>query len=265
MATLILDRWLVTTGIVFVIFALALLLGGVWLIRLGGSAYYLVAGAALAVCGALIIARRRESLWLYALLLLGSLAWAIAEVRFDWWQLVPRVDLWFVLGAWLLLPFINRRLVEGTRGSPINRGGRVALFAVMTISAVVALYAMTQDYDTLAGDVPASRMAQTATDSAGNAAHKDWTAYGGSGYGNRYAAASQITPGNAAQLKLAWTFHTGDLKGPGDPLEIANEVTPLKANGLLYICTPHAIVIALDPDTGEERWRFDPKINRDAK
>jgi quinoprotein glucose dehydrogenase len=66
-------------------------------------------------------------------------------------------------------------------------------------------------------------------------------------------------------LQLAWTFHTGDFKGPDDPGEIANEVTPLKANGKVYICTPHNIVIALDPDSGHELWRFDPKINRDAK
>ena len=66
-------------------------------------------------------------------------------------------------------------------------------------------------------------------------------------------------------MKEAWTFHTGDFKGDGDPGEIANEVTPLKANGKLYICTPHNIVIALDPDTGREVWRHDPKINRNAR
>ena len=93
----------------------------------------------------------------------------------------------------------------------------------------------------------------------------DWTAYGRSGYGDRFAPAKQITPANVQNLKLAWTFHTGDFKGPDDPGEIANEVTPLKANGKVYICTPHNVVIALDPDSGRELWRFDPKINRDAK
>ena len=60
-------------------------------------------------------------------------------------------------------------------------------------------------------------------------------------------------------------LRTGDFKGAGDPGEIANEVTPIKVNGMLYMCTPHNIVIALDPDTGKEIWRHDPKINRDAK
>src|SRR4030095_9190827 len=106
------DRWLLTTGVVLIIFAFALLFGGVWLLGLGGSAYYVIAGIGLAVCGALIAAGKRASVWLYALFLLGSLAWAIAEVGFDWWQLVPRVDLWLVLGAWLLLPVLNRRISD---------------------------------------------------------------------------------------------------------------------------------------------------------
>ena len=59
-------------------------------------------------------------------------------------------------------------------------------------------------------------------------------------------------------------YHTGDFKGPNDPHEIAKKVTPLKVNGMLYLCTPHSIAIALDPDTGKEIWRHDPKINHDA-
>ena len=59
-------------------------------------------------------------------------------------------------------------------------------------------------------------------------------------------------------------YHTGDFNGPNDPHEIAKKVTPLKVNGMLYLCTPHSIAIALDPDTGKEIWRHDPKINRDA-
>jgi quinoprotein glucose dehydrogenase len=38
-------------------------------------------------------------------------------------------------------------------------------------------------------------------------------------------------------------------------------VTPIKVGNLLYLCTPHDIVIALDPVSGQQRWRFDPKVN----
>ncbi|KAB0562099.1 PQQ-binding-like beta-propeller repeat protein, partial [Pseudomonas palleroniana] len=49
--------------------------------------------------------------------------------------------------------------------------------------------------------------------------------------------------------------------GPNDPGETTAENTPLKANGMLYVCTPHSQVIALEPDTGKEIWRFDPKLS----
>ena len=39
------------------------------------------------------------------------------------------------------------------------------------------------------------------------------------------------------------------------------EATPIKVGDLLYFCTPHDIVVALDADTGKERWRYDPKTN----
>ena len=42
--------------------------------------------------------------------------------------------------------------------------------------------------------------------------------------------------------------------------ETTYEVTPLKVDDSLYLCTPHNLVIALDAETGEERWRFDPKV-----
>lgn len=71
---------------------------------------------------------------------------------------------------------------------------------------------------------------------------------------------AQITPENAHKLVPAWTYRTGDIPGPNDPGETTAENTPLKVNGMLYVCTLHSQVIALDPDTGKEIWRFDPKI-----
>src|SRR5690606_36154199 len=46
----------------------------------------------------------------------------------------------------------------------------------------------------------------------------------------------------------------------GDPVGTTFEVTPLKIGNLLYLCTPHQSVIALDATTGEEVWRYDPQI-----
>jgi quinoprotein glucose dehydrogenase len=250
------------TAALFVFLGLGLLAGGAWLLVLGGSPYYVLAGAMLIATGWLAWRGSGLALGLHALLLLATLLWAIYEVRFDWWQLVPRVAVWFVLGVWLLLPWVSRRLEPDPEPTLRWATGTLPLWLVLAASVALGAVAYFTDYYTLAGEAPeAGAPPADATGTPPN----DWIAYGRSGHGDRHAPAAQITPANVAKLQVAWTFHTGDFKGPGDPTEIANEVTPLKANGMLYLCTPHDIVIALDPDTGKERWRYDPKINRDAK
>ena len=54
-------------------------IGGGYLATLGGSWYYLVAGVGLLVVAGLLFARRRAAIWLYATLLLGTLAWTFYE------------------------------------------------------------------------------------------------------------------------------------------------------------------------------------------
>lgn len=66
-----------------------------------------------------------------------------------------------------------------------------------------------------------------------------------------------------AQPKLVWTYHTGALE-PQSPnnKKAAFESTPLLADGLLYVTTPYNHIIALEPLTGTERWKYDPKVDR---
>ncbi len=84
--------------------------GGAWLAALGGSLYYVLAGLALVGSAALLWRGRRAGLWLYVLLLLGTWGWALWEVGLDGWQLMPRVLMLTVLGLWLLMPWVRRRL-----------------------------------------------------------------------------------------------------------------------------------------------------------
>ena len=39
------------------------------------------------------------------------------------------------------------------------------------------------------------------------------------------------------------------------------EATPLFVEDSLILCSPFNEVIALDPGTGAQKWRFDPKIS----
>ncbi len=96
------------------------------------------------------------------------------------------------------------------------------------------------------------------------AADPGWPAYGGDQGGQRYSPAAQITPGNVMQMKKAWTFSTGDMASKGDAMKAsAFENTPILAEGRLYICSPFNEVSALDPGTGKQIWRFDPKVDPD--
>lgn len=98
---------------------------------------------------------------------------------------------------------------------------------------------------------------------SGAALLTEWPAYGGDAGGQRFATDSLLTPENVSELAPAWTYRHGDLSdGRGDiPTTSAFENTPILADGTLYFCTPMNRVIALDPLTGEERWRFDPLID----
>jgi len=94
------------------------------------------------------------------------------------------------------------------------------------------------------------------------AADVDWPFYGGDAGGERYSPAAQITAANVRALKIAWTYSTGDVASKGRALrDAAFEDTPILAGGRLYVCSPFNEVSAVDPGTGRQLWRFDPKID----
>ena len=89
-----------------------------------------------------------------------------------------------------------------------------------------------------------------------------WRAYGGDPGGTRYSAADQITPANVSGLGLAWEYRTGALEGREDAARrSAFEATPILVDDKLVFCTPFNAAIALDPGSGREVWRYDPKID----
>jgi quinoprotein glucose dehydrogenase len=56
--------------------------------------------------------------------------------------------------------------------------------------------------------------------------------------------------------------HTGEISdGSVNPTRTAYECTPLVVNALLYLTTPYNRLLALDPESGVERWGFDPKLD----
>ena len=90
----------------------------------------------------------------------------------------------------------------------------------------------------------------------------EWTAYGRDVLGGRYSALAQIDTSNVARLAVAWTYHTGEMPPAVQTRNRRSlEATPIVVDGVMYIITPMARIIALDPETGTERWSYDAKLN----
>ena len=239
---------------------LAFLAGGGWLVFLGGSSYYLFAGLAFLINSALVYRGSQWTQWAFAILILATLSWALFEVGLDWWQLFPRGNLIVVTGLIPVCPWIARKHHSSVQKS-VFRSGHFALVGSLIACAVVGLLALFESPRDVAGDLPQGKggFAEVANVFG---AGRDWIAYGGTDAGTRYSTLDQITPQNVDQLQVAWVFHTGDFREKDDPVETTYEVTPLKIDSTLYLCTPHDLVFALDAETGREKWRYDPKIRK---
>ncbi|PZA11528.1 membrane-bound PQQ-dependent dehydrogenase, glucose/quinate/shikimate family [Rhodopseudomonas palustris] len=230
--------------------------GGAWLAALGGSPYYVVAGVGLLATAILLWMRRAAALYVYGIVVAGTVAWSLWEVGPNGWALVPRlvgplVLLILVVAAtpWLV-PFRHRL------GAAL--GWAAACIAVAAAGALVIALINQPSTAAVAAAAPLSGGMQ---DPSRLHPGTDWPAYGGSYAARRYSPLDQIKPGNVAELRKVWTYHTGDLPSQAAKGTYGAETTPLKVGDSLYLCTPKNIMIALDAASGKERWRYDPKVS----
>ena len=109
----------------------------------------------------------------------------------------------------------------------------------------------------------------------------DWPYYGADQGGTRYTPADQINRNNFDQLRVVWRYRPRDQqiyetaranrsrdrdrgRGRGDrrrggPRFDNNRGTPLAVNGVLYYGSPFNVLSAVDGQSGEELWAFDPE------
>ena len=95
----------------------------------------------------------------------------------------------------------------------------------------------------------------------------EWPSYGGTNWSQKYSPLDQIDAGNFEDLSIAWTWRSADIalieslqRRYLPPLDANGlKATPLVVNGVMYLSTGLAQVVALDPTTGETLWVHDPR------
>ena len=235
--------------------------GGIWLVAVGGSWYYALAGLALLAATWLLLRRRRAGQSVMAVVWGASLAWALWEVGFNGWGLVPRVvgvTVLFML-ALVLSPVINlaSATASGGRQLKFDLAQRCGLGLAVAVLLALLFLVSRETFP----DVGMQPVAASGADAAGGAG-ADWAYYGGDSKAQRYSTMAQITPANVDRLERAFVFHTGDLPAKGERYSPAN--TPLKIGNDLLVCSAKNILIAVDAASGKEKWRFDPKVPSQA-
>lgn len=91
--------------------------------------------------------------------------------------------------------------------------------------------------------------------SAPFAAGGEWRSHGYDDAGTRFSPLTQITPDNARELGLVWSYDLESTRGV--------EATPIVVDGVMYVTAPWSIVHALDVRSGKRLWTYDPEVPRE--
>jgi len=85
--------------------------------------------------------------------------------------------------------------------------------------------------------------------------YSSWKVVNGNSAGNKFSSLAQIDTSNVTTLKIAWTYHTGDVDTAAHSQIQCN---PIIINGTLYATSPQLKLFALDAATGKEKWHYNP-------
>lgn len=82
-----------------------------------------------------------------------------------------------------------------------------------------------------------------------------WMSHGRTYSEQRFSPLTTVSKSNVSKLGLAWAYKLD--------VDRATEATPIVVDGVMYVTGALSIVSALDPVTGKELWKYDPKVARD--
>ncbi len=242
-----LKLWCCLLGIILTLVGLFFAIAGGKLVSLGGSSYFLVAGIVTLLAAVQFFRRKSSAVVLFLLVFIGTLIWSVYDAGFDFWPLVSRLMVPTGLMLLALLGWPTLRKSEGK--APLAKLSYL-LSAVLAVGMVGTFVQMFQPHPTVAFSgkplplIPVDKAKQ----------QKDWDNYGNTPGGSRFVALDQITRDNVKDLKVAWTFHTGDtpISPGGNGAE--DQQTPLQIGNRIFLCTPHNNVIAVEADSSRSAF-----------
>lgn len=244
--------------ILFMLIGLSLTLGGGYLSYLGGSIYYLATGITLITVSIFMVKGDIKAAKLYGVILGITLVWSLFESGLYLLALLPRMATWLGLGLWFITPWYQQTLKTNTNKTLKNNDyvqkNNVQPWLIYPGIASIALLivASLQGYEQNGTGTKRDISALTK-----KGAITDWRSYGNTKGGTRFAELEQINIKTVGNLTEAWRYRTG--------VDKDFKMTPLQVNNMLYICGAKNVLMAINSDTGEEIWRFDPKATVAAK
>ncbi|KAB8308184.1 glucose/quinate/shikimate family membrane-bound PQQ-dependent dehydrogenase [Erwinia endophytica] len=244
-----LGLWCFVLGLILLATGLFFVIGGGKLVSLGGSRYFVIAGIFTVLSAIQFFRRKSSAVLIFALVFIGSAIWAVLDAGIDFWPLVSRL---MTLAGFLLLAMITLPALRKHEGKTSAAKPAYAISAVLVIGLVATFIQMFLPHPTVVNgqELPLMPVAK-------DQQQKNWDNYGNTPEGSRFVALDQITRDNVKDLKVAWTFHTGDTPLSPDGNGAEDQQTPLQVGNTVFLCTPHNNVIAVAADTGKQIWRAD--------
>jgi alcohol dehydrogenase (cytochrome c) len=90
---------------------------------------------------------------------------------------------------------------------------------------------------------------------------QNWLLYSGGYFSQRHTDLSQITPENVKNLEVAWIYQLSSR----EPTSTRFEVTPVVADGIMYMVQPPNDIIALDAVSGRPFWTYSYTPSQQAR
>lgn len=187
--------WAITIlAYALLLLGLAMSLGGAYLIYLGGTLYFFLAGIGTLAAAVMLLLGLPGGVWLYGVVVAATFAWSLWEIAVKGWMPIWHLDLMARTGfmavllaiALFLLPALYRR---GYYQPALPYAGPLLGVVILAGYAGTAVWLVIDSG-------PANPATAVTEDSHQSSApdSTDWVAYGGSNLAQRFSIADQITP-----------------------------------------------------------------------